>query len=138
MKSSLVILFLFVTTLALFAGCVDLSQSEDIEVVDTEDFNIKEYTFNRNPERIIFTKHGKCRMNCRSIDSLEVDEILKKGRINFKKSDTTSTKPCRKKYALEGTTRDNQLVRIIFSPCKDTQTVVTVIDMDTDWDCDCK
>ncbi len=138
MKSSLAILLLFVTTLALFAGCVDLSQSEDVEVVDTEDFNIKEYTFNRNPERIIFTKHGKCRMDCRSIDSLEVDEILKKGRINFKKSDTTSIKPCRKKYALEGTTRDNQLVRIIFSPCKDTQTVVTVIDMDTDWDCDCK
>jgi hypothetical protein len=94
--------------------------------------------FNRNPQKIIFTKHAICRMGCRSIDSLEVDEILKKGKINYKKSDTTATKACRKKYALEGKTRDNQQVRIIFSPCENTQTVVTVIDTDTDWACDCK
>lgn len=77
-------------------------------------------------------------MHCRAIDSLEVAEILKKGHINYAKSDTSSANPCRKKYALEGITRDSQQVRIIFSPCDDTQTVVTVIDMGTDWACDCK
>ena len=77
-------------------------------------------------------------MNCRSIDSMEVDEILKEGRINYAKSNISSSNLCRKKYALEGKTRDNQQVRIIFSPCKDNQTVITVIDMDTDWACDCK
>lgn len=77
-------------------------------------------------------------MLCRSIDSLEVDEILKQGDINYDKSDTSATNPCRKKYALEGKTKDNQQVRIIFSPCKNTQTVVTVIDMDTDWACNCR
>ncbi|SMC61818.1 DUF4258 domain-containing protein [Pedobacter nyackensis] len=133
MMSFRALLFLLSITLALSAGCGNLTQSADIQSFDT-----KENTFNRNPDRIIFTKHGRCRMHCRSIDSLEVDEILKKGDINYAKSNITSTNPCRKKYALEGKTRDNQQVRIIFSPCKDNQTVVTVIDMDTDWACDCK
>jgi hypothetical protein len=128
-----IFLFLSLIISVLSNGCGSQSQNTDVQ-----DFETKEDSFNRNPERVIFTKHGKCRMNCRSIDSLEVDEILKKGHINYVKSDTSSNNPCRKKYALEGTTRDNQLVRIIFSPCNDTQTVVTVIDMDTDWDCDCK
>lgn len=128
-----ILLFFILIISGLSNGCGNPNQNADVQ-----DLVTKEDAFNRNPERIIFTKHGKCRMNCRSIDSLEVDEILKKGHINYVKSDTSSTNPCRKKYALEGTTRDNQLVRIIFSPCKNTQTVVTVIDMDTDWDCDCK
>lgn len=133
MKSSLGIFATFFITLFLSVGCGDLTQNAGLQ-----DFDTKENAFNRNPNRIIFTKHGKCRMDCRSIDSSEVDEILKKGNINYVKSDTSSTNPCRKKYALEGMTRDNQQVRIIFSPCKNTQTVVTVIDMDTDWACDCK
>ncbi len=127
-------LFSILLIIAVFStGCGNLTQS-----TEGLNFDTKENTFNRNPHKIIFTKHGKCRMNCRSIDSLEVDEILKNGNINYIKSDTSSTNPCRKKYALEGKTRDNQQVRIIFSPCKDNQTVVTVIDMDTDWVCDCK
>lgn len=123
----------FLTVPTLFTGCTNLSKKADIQSDDTH-----ENIFNRNPDRIIFTKHGKCRMLCRSIDSLEVDQILKQGLINYAKSDTSSNNPCRKKYALEGTTIDNQRVRIIFSPCKNTQTVVTVIDIDTDWVCDCK
>lgn len=126
-------LLFLLTLMSLSNGCRNLNRNPEIQQQD-----IEREPFNRNPSKIIFTKHGKCRMNCRSIDSLEVDEILKKGNINYLKSDTSSTNPCRKKYALEGVTRDNQLVRIIFSPCRDTQTVVTVIDLHTNWDCDCK
>ncbi|ADY53693.1 hypothetical protein Pedsa_3157 [Pseudopedobacter saltans DSM 12145] len=93
---------------------------------------------NRFPKKIIFSKHAKCRMECRQIDSIEVDDILRTGKINFKKSDTTTTQICKKRYALEGQTRDNQNVRIIIAPCEDKLTVITVIDLDTDWSCNCR
>lgn len=93
---------------------------------------------NRFPKKVIFSKHAQCRMDCRQIDSTEVDDVLRTGKINFKKSDTTATAICKKKYAIEGTTKDQQKVRIIIAPCEDKLTVVTVIDLDTDWACDCK
>lgn len=33
--------------------------------------------FDRNATKIIFSKHAKCRMDCRKIDESEVKEILK-------------------------------------------------------------
>ncbi|WP_353135248.1 DUF4258 domain-containing protein [Pseudopedobacter sp.] len=93
---------------------------------------------NRFPKKVIFSKHARCRMDCRKIDSVEVDEILRAGKINFKKSDTTTTEICKKRYAIEGITHDNQQVRIIIAPCKEKLTVITVIDLDTDWECSCK
>ena len=41
--------------------------------------------FNRNTTKLIFSKHAKCRMDCRKIDESEVKEILKSGKINHKK-----------------------------------------------------
>ena len=93
---------------------------------------------NRFPKKVIFSKHARCRMDCRKIDSVEVDEILRTGKINFKKSDTTKADICKKRYAIEGTTHDDQQVRIIIAPCKEKLTVITVIDLDTDWSCNCR
>jgi hypothetical protein len=87
-------------------------------------------------QRIYYTKHAKCRMDCRNIDESEVKEILKEGEINYSKSDLKS-KPC-PKYALEGVTHDKQRVRIIVGNCSSQASIVTVIDLDNEFECDCE
>ena len=91
---------------------------------------------NRHPDRLIYTKHARCRMNCRHIDEAEVQEILQQGRINYRKSEPAGRPD--PKYALEGTTRDGQQVRIVFAPAKRGMVVITVIDLGAEWSCDCK
>ena len=91
--------------------------------------------FDRNTAPIIYTKHARCRMDCRRIDESEVKEILQKGTINYTKSDPND-KPD-PKYALEGITHDGQEVRIVFAPSKKGMVVITVIDLKEEWQCDC-
>ncbi len=91
--------------------------------------------FNRNTDKLIFSKHAKCRMDCRKIDESEVREILKSGKINYKKIQNDKRG---KTYPVEGFTHDKQHVRIVFAPKDDGLVVVTVIDLDTEWSCDCK
>lgn len=89
----------------------------------------------RTESRIIYTKHARCRMDCRHIDESEVKEILAKGTINYEKSEPND-KPD-PKYAFEGTTHDQQHVRIIFAPSKKGLVVITVIDLEKEWQCAC-
>lgn len=91
--------------------------------------------FNRNTTNLIFSKHAKCRMDCRKIDESEIREILKSGTINYKKIQNDKRA---KTYPVEGFTHDKQYVRIVFAPKDDGLVVVTVIDLETEWKCDCK
>ena len=91
--------------------------------------------FNRNTDKLIFSKHAKCRMDCRKIDESEIREILKSGTINYKKIQNDKRG---KTYPVEGLTHDKQHVRIVFAPKDGGLVVVTVIDLDTEWSCDCK
>jgi hypothetical protein len=86
--------------------------------------------------KIIYTKHARCRMACRHIDETEVQEILIKGRINHEKSDPASRPDS--KYALEGITDDGQEVRIVFAAAANGMVVITVIDLQKEWSCNCK
>ena len=90
----------------------------------------------RDPATLIYSKHARCRMDCRHIDESEVAEILQKGRVNYAKSEPAGRPD--PKYALEGTTRDGQNVRIVFAASKRGTVVVTVIDLDRDWHCNCR
>ncbi|WP_127127678.1 DUF4258 domain-containing protein [Pseudoflavitalea rhizosphaerae] len=92
--------------------------------------------FNRRSEKLIFTRHARCRMGCRHIDEAEVRDILLNGRVNDRKSDPAARPD--PKYALEGKTKDGQEVRIIFAPSDRGMVVITVIDLDTEWPCNCK
>lgn len=95
-----------------------------------------EQGFNRNASNIIFSKHAKCRMDCRNIDEAEVKDILKKGKLNHKKIQSDKRG---KTYPVEGITKDKQRVRIVFAPKgDDALVVVTVIDLENEWKCDCK
>ena len=91
--------------------------------------------FDRRISYIEYTAHGKCRMQCRKISQAEVKEIMQRGKINYNKSDVKA-KPC-PEYALEGTTSDNQRVRIVFAQCDTKSKVITVIDLNKEWTCDC-
>lgn len=92
---------------------------------------------NRHPSHINYSKHAQCRMACRHIDASEIQDILENGTINYKKSELQG-EDCRKKYAVEGYSKDKQHLRIIFAPCADEVTVVTCIDIGIEWACDCK
>lgn len=96
----------------------------------------RETGFDRRAGKLIYTKHARCRMTCRHIDESEVQEILEQGIINERKSEPAARPD--PKYALEGRTHDNQQVRIIFAPTDRGMVVITVIDLDTNWSCDCK
>jgi len=89
----------------------------------------------RDPEsEFYFTKHARCRMKCRHITQEEVKEIVRKAEVNYKKSELDAAQG--PKYALEGTTSgDRQHVRIIVAPKQRHLTIVTVIDLDEDWEC---
>lgn len=91
--------------------------------------------FDRRVSYIEYSQHAKCRMQCRHISQSEVEEIMQEGTINYNKSDLNAVRCPR--YALEGTTHDNQRVRIIFAQCNEKTVVVTVIDLGTDFACDC-
>lgn len=97
--------------------------------------NIETVDFNRNLTPIIYTKHARCRMGCRNIDEEEIKQILYNGKINYSKSEPNG-KPD-PKYALEGYTKDNQHLRIIFAPSKRGMVVITCIDINVEWKCDC-
>jgi hypothetical protein len=91
--------------------------------------------FDRRISYIEYTEHAKCRMQCRHISQAEVEEIMQDGKVNYNKSDVNA-RPC-PAYALEGVTKDDQFVRIVFGQCDLKTKVVTVIDLNTDWSCDC-
>lgn len=91
--------------------------------------------FDRRVSYIEYTEHAKCRMQCRKISQAEVEEIMREGKINYGKSDVND-RPC-PTYALEGITKDDQRVRIVFAQCDLKTKVVTSIDLNTDWECHC-
>lgn len=90
--------------------------------------------FNRNPEKITYTKHARCRMECRHIDETEVKEILQTGKVNVNKIEEDNRG---KTYPLEGKTSKDKYVRIVVAPRKNETVIVTVIDLDAEWQCDC-
>jgi len=91
--------------------------------------------FDRRISYLQYSNHAKCRMQCRHITQEEVEETMRVGKINYNKSDIQNSRCPR--YALEEITKDNQRVRIVFAQCNGFTEVVTVIDLDNEWTCDC-
>jgi Domain of unknown function (DUF4258) len=111
----------------------NIEENTPVKVTPAADNNTT--PFDRHVARLIYTKHARCRMECRHIDETEVKEILDNGRVNYDKIEETDKG---KSYPLEGVTHDKQHVRIVFAPKKENLVVVTVIDLDRDWHCDCR
>ena len=91
--------------------------------------------FDRRTSLLKYSNHAKCRMLCRKISQAEVEEIMREGKINYNKSDLQNARCPR--YAVEGMTSDDQRVRIVYAQCNESTPVVTVIDLETDFQCRC-
>jgi len=91
--------------------------------------------FSRQPEKITYTKHARCRMECRHISEADVKELIQNGKLNKEKVQESDMG---KTYPLDGKTTGDKMLRIVVAPKKNDLVVVTVIDLDTDWPCDCK
>lgn len=85
-----------------------------------------------NPLRI--TRHGECRMACRQFQRAEVEDLLAHG--TWMPERTRHDGPC-PSHALEGTTADGQHARMVFAACDRVTKLVTAIDLDREYACDC-
>jgi hypothetical protein len=75
-------------------------------------------------------------MDCREITEAEIASVIQSGTINTKKSDSRD-KPC-PTIAYEGTGTDGHKLRIVIADCESNDKVVTVIDLDQDYFCECE
>jgi hypothetical protein len=89
----------------------------------------------RHPRRIEYSHHARCRMECRNIDEQEIRTVIADGFVNMRKS-RMNADDCHKRYAVEGTAHNDRL-RIVVAQCGGVTTVITCIDLDHDWPCDC-
>jgi len=88
-----------------------------------------------NRARLVFTKHARCRMDCRHITANEIREILDEGNINYGKSEPDAHPD--PKWALEGYTKEQQHLRIVVAPEAGKLVVITCIELGVEWSCDC-
>lgn len=117
----------------------------DIDTKEAEDLTPREVTDETEPgnqrltydgKELILTRHAKCRMDCREISQAEVREVIKEGKENKRKSNPNDAR-C-PTIALEDWTEDGQRVRIIVANCDNVAKLVTVIDLENEYRCDCK
>lgn len=90
---------------------------------------------NRNIDQLVLSHHAECRMKCRDITMEEVKEILREGQINYMKSNLKDERG--PSYAVEGYSNDQQHLRIVFAPKENEIVVVSCIDLNKEWPCDC-
>ena len=74
-------------------------------------------------------------MECRHITLEEIKDILQDGTENVAKR-RAGTKGDQT-YALEGYSKEHQHIRIVVAPDNDEIVIVTCIDLDKDWPCNC-
>jgi hypothetical protein len=101
---------------------------------------VTEVTGDWRHHKLIYTKHARCRMECREISEEEVEYVLANGTINEQKSQEENEEAdghC-PTYALEGNTKDGQHVRVVFGACDKITKVITTIDLGVDHACNCR
>lgn len=74
-------------------------------------------------------------MDCRHITEEEIKEILKTGAVNYRKSGIGSKGDST--FALEGYSHENQHIRVVVAPESDGLVVITCIDLNKEWPCNC-
>jgi len=129
--------FIIIIVLAIVLLVVRTCKNQAPSSVNVPSANTTNETrgLNRNPSIINYSKHARCRMQCRKITEAEIKKVLREGTINYKKSSLQQA-PCKKRYAVEDIV-NKQHIRIIVAPCEDELTVITCIDTKEEWACDC-
>lgn len=89
----------------------------------------------RDTDHLILTKHARCRMDCRHITAEEIKEVIHTGNVNYSKSGRGDKGDAT--YALEGYSNEHQHIRVVVAPENDGLVVITCIDLDNEWPCNC-
>ena len=89
----------------------------------------------RDTSHLIFTKHARCRMDCRHINKKEISEIILTGNVNYSKSGPGTKGD--ETYSLEGYSYEHQHLRVVVAPESDGLVIITCIDLDKEWPCNC-
>lgn len=89
----------------------------------------------RDTAHLILTKHVRCRMGCRHITKQEIKEIVENGKVNYRKSGIGSKGDST--FALEGFSHENQHIRVVVAPESDGLVIITCIDLEHEWPCNC-
>ncbi len=87
-------------------------------------------------KNIKITRHAKCRMGCRKINESEIMEVIEQGSINKRKTNPNS-KPCPTTAYEHRTYHDKQKTRVIVGHCPGIHKIVTVIDLENEYQCQC-
>jgi hypothetical protein len=128
-KSRIAIIVLITCTILFF-----LKQSGNNLIGNTSSQN-KQHSILLS-DKLIYTRHAKCRMDCRHISEAEIKEVIIEGHIKEQKSNANH-KPC-PTIAIEDYTKTNKNLRIVFAKCEDGVTkVVTCIELDKEFNCNC-
>lgn len=130
---SLIVLIVLAVTVFGLNKCKQSNQNYPEQNVTTKEGDWRHH-------KLIYTKHARCRMECREISEQEVTFILEQGTINVAKSKEENEEAdghC-PTYALEGNTKDGQHVRIIFAACAKITKVITAIDLGVEHTCNCR
>ncbi len=109
--------------------------NDEFQGAENEDFTESDLRY--NDKIIVVTNHGRCRMGCREIDAFEVQEIIDQDNINESKSESLVSSGKCPTIAFEGYSRDKQHIRVILGDCKDEPIIITVIDLENKYNCDC-
>ncbi|HEY1021617.1 MAG TPA: DUF4258 domain-containing protein [Flavisolibacter sp.] len=91
--------------------------------------------FDRDPPQLQFSSLALCQMACRGIRKTEIEEIMKKGVINFNRSDRRRS-PC-PSFALQGLTASGKSLAIVFAQCPLETTVMACYNPKDTTRCDC-
>lgn len=90
--------------------------------------------FARQISYLAYSRHARCRMDCRRISEADIKDIMRSGNINYRKSDLEKRCPV---YAVEGYTNHNEHLRVVFAQCNEKTTVVTCYNLEQDFECYC-
>lgn len=84
----------------------------------------------------VLVQHATCRMDCRFVTPDQVEQTLRRGTINARKSEPLM-RPC-PKYVVDAELAVGAGVREVegvFAACRSETRVITVIDKTTNWPC---
>jgi hypothetical protein len=89
----------------------------------------------RHPRSIAYTRHARCRMDCRHISEADIETILEHGVINLNRSNRNDS-PC-PTFAVQGQTDGGESLRVVFAQCDVETKVVTCYNLKKDFTCQC-
>jgi len=148
------LLFVTIIVLCLLVGCMDVDPTTERplnktfaegitsdEQTDTpeEKANFSEKDLRYDDRTVKLTYHARCRMDCRHITAYEIQEILNKKQLNEQKTDREHSPGECPALAYEGrTSADKQKIRVILGDCLTNPIIITVIDLENEYQCSCK